>query len=1072
MQHRVAAVAVVVLALALALDAGTFVRDFTQADGPPEGWVITGPTVAVVSGVLNLTVGSAAEIGTVVGVGGQAAWFDRIDRIEAQIAFPGVTTAWPFDHGGVFFCAQAPAGRYATTCYVIDYLTQDSGDPALGRFRLAKFVNGAEQPLTQTAQDITDYEGAWSIELTDTEIVFTIDGVEKIRYANADLRGGYMGFWAYQSPATNHMTVDDLTVTYTPATCPAFLTSKVALTAGLANQLAPIRIPTGANDVDPYVVTVTSADPAVAAPVGHTGGALAYTFAPGTSYSQTVEIAPGAGGETTLGLSVEGTDCSDVSAVVEVLGLVAYEETFTQPDGPPEGWYIASQSALVVNEVLSLKRGTADPFVWYAIEGVPLKVGKMESLRCMIKFARTTNTTIGCHGGMVLAPAVTASRQLGYMIDVIERASDNGYRIYKDNNAAVQLGGIRPPFVWDDQFHEWKITFTPTGFTFSLDGVQLTEVHDLSYRGGYLSFWCYTGADTAPQPQNMFVDDIRIEFGSTACPTASPLAHETLAGLENNFNVLAPFGANADGSYLVTVTSTDPAVAVPAGGTGGELDLSFPAGAGFVQTTFTTQALAPGTVDMVLQSATACLRRAVTLTVLQTNDYANTFTQDDGAPARTTILNGGWTVSDEKLTINAVEGGEVWMYLGDPPLSLAAHKISFTMNLTHPNPADAVGRHAGVMLCAKAPVPRWQTSGYEIDWIDRESDRGYRLSRFDNGVATALAPNTGTAFDLGSAWEIEFVGNKLRLTVDGQVIVEVADEAYRGGYVGFWAYAAGTVVVIDDIKIGDAPPVASIAAAPLGGQAPLEVTFSAAGSSDEDGTITSYAWDFGDGGTSADVDVVHTYADVGTYTATLTVTDDFGNTAAASVTIVADTAPVAAIAADPVAGRAPLEVTFSGAGSTDDGTIESYAWDFGDGETGEGVEIVHAYAAEGEYTATLTVTDNFGNTGTASVAIAVEPAGTRFTRGDTNADGKVDIADAITTLGYLFGAEGDPSKAKVRDCFDAADANDDGKLDIADAIKVLGHLFASEGPLPGPFAECGLDPSDDELTCETFPPCP
>ena len=115
MQQRVVTVAALVLAFALALDAGTFVRDFTQADGPPEGWVITGPTVTVASGVLNLTVGSAAEVGTVVGVGGQGAWFDRIDRIEAQIAFPGDTTVWPFDHGGVFFCAQAPAGRYGTT---------------------------------------------------------------------------------------------------------------------------------------------------------------------------------------------------------------------------------------------------------------------------------------------------------------------------------------------------------------------------------------------------------------------------------------------------------------------------------------------------------------------------------------------------------------------------------------------------------------------------------------------------------------------------------------------------------------------------------------------------------------------------------------------------------------------------------------------------------------------------------------------------------------------------------------------------------------------------------------------
>ena len=988
MQHRVAVIAVGVLALALALDAGSYVRDFTQADGPPEGWVITGPTVAVESGVLTLTAGSGVEVGTIIGVGGQPVWFDRIDRIEARIAFPGVTTAWPFDHGGVFFCAQTPGGRYTTTCYVIDYLAKDDATPSEGRFRLAKFVNGTEQPLTQTEIGAINYEGAWSIELTDTEVVLTVNGVERIRYADADLRSGYMGFWAYQTPPENKMTVDDLTVTYTPADCPIFLTKKVVLTAGAGNQVAVIRIPTGANDLAPYNVTITSANPAVAAPVGHTGGALVYSFAPGTPYVQTLEIAGGTnGGETTLALDVEGADCGDVSAIVEVLGLVAYEETFTQADGPPEGWYVASQSALVESEVLSLKRGTADPFVWYAINGVPLQVGKMESLSCKIKFARTTERAIGCHGGMVLAPAVTTSRQKGYMIDVIERASDNGYRIYKDNNAGVQLGGPRQPFVWSDQFHEWKITFTPTGFKFSVDGTELADVKDLSYRGGYLSFWCYTGANQAPQGQNMFVDDIRIEFGSSACPAVSPAARETLPGMANTFNVLAPFGANADGSYLVTVASTDSAVAVPEGGTGGVLELDFPIEPGFVQTTFTTRALAPGSAEMELDSATACLRRAVALTVHEMNDYANTFTQADGPAADVRVITGGWTVRDEKLVNNAVGGGEQFLYVGDPPVFLAARKISFTMNLTHPDPNDPVGRHAGVMVCAGAPQPRANTSGYEIDWIDRESDRGYRIIRYDNGTPVPLAPNTGSAFDLGSAWEIEFVDNALRLTVDGEVIFTVADETYRAGYFGFWAYAAGTVVTIDDIKIGDARPVA-------------------------------------------------------------------------------------AVTADPPGGRAPLEVTFSGAASTDDGTIVSYVWDFGDGASGEGVEVVHTYAEEGEYTATLTVTDDFGHTATASVTIAVEPAGTRFVRGDANADGKIDIADAICVLGYLFDLPSNPCKAKVRDCLDAADANDDGGIDIADAIKVLGHLFAQGGPLPDPFGECGPDPTEDELGCETFPPCP
>jgi hypothetical protein len=68
-------------------------------------------------------------------------------------------------------------------------------------------------------------------------------------------------------------------------------------------------------------------------------------------------------------------------------------------------------------------------------------------------------------------------------------------------------------------------------------------------------------------------------------------------------------------------------------------------------------------------------------------------------------------------------------------------------------------------------------------------------------------------------------------------------------------------------------------------------------------------------------------------------------------------------------------------------------------------------------------------------------------------------------LSYLFAAGPAPS------CLDAADANDRGAVDIADAISILSHLFANAGPLPAPFGQCGIDPTIDELGCESYPPC-
>jgi PKD repeat protein len=173
------------------------------------------------------------------------------------------------------------------------------------------------------------------------------------------------------------------------------------------------------------------------------------------------------------------------------------------------------------------------------------------------------------------------------------------------------------------------------------------------------------------------------------------------------------------------------------------------------------------------------------------------------------------------------------------------------------------------------------------------------------------------------------------------------------------------------------------------------------------------------------------------------------------------TPPTASFTAAPLSGKAPLEVSFD---ATASGAIASYAWSFGDGQTGTGKQTTHTYAGDGVFTVTLIVTDNIGLTATATVTVVVEKGGAQFKRGDANMDATVNIADAITVLGYLFG--GGTTKLN---CLDAANANDDAKLDIADAVKVLGHLFAQAGPLPEPFAACGIDPT--AIGCEKFTPC-
>jgi len=177
------------------------------------------------------------------------------------------------------------------------------------------------------------------------------------------------------------------------------------------------------------------------------------------------------------------------------------------------------------------------------------------------------------------------------------------------------------------------------------------------------------------------------------------------------------------------------------------------------------------------------------------------------------------------------------------------------------------------------------------------------------------------------------------------------------------------------------PPVASISVDTDKGPAPLTVSFTGAGD-DTDGTVVSYAWDFGDGSKSNDQNPTHTYNNAGTYTAVLNVTDDDGAHGEADVVITVEKdvdpaeLPVAAIDTDKTTGDAPLTVAFTGTGTVTGATIVSYSWDFGDGTpTSSDQNPTHTFNVADTYTVTLTVTDSRGKIGTADVTITVtEPA--------------------------------------------------------------------------------------------------
>ncbi|MBE1159394.1 PKD domain-containing protein [Dyella acidiphila] len=147
-------------------------------------------------------------------------------------------------------------------------------------------------------------------------------------------------------------------------------------------------------------------------------------------------------------------------------------------------------------------------------------------------------------------------------------------------------------------------------------------------------------------------------------------------------------------------------------------------------------------------------------------------------------------------------------------------------------------------------------------------------------------------------------------------------------------------------------------------------------STDSGGTISSYAWNFGDGSTSTSASPSHTYTAAGTYTVSLQVTDSTGatNTKTGSVTVSSGGSggsPVASFT-DSVSG---LSVAFTNTSTDTGGTISSYAWNFGDGSSSTTASPSHTYTAAGTYTVSLQVTDNTGASNSTSQSVTVSSGG-------------------------------------------------------------------------------------------------
>ncbi|WP_318238897.1 PKD domain-containing protein [Methanolacinia petrolearia] len=172
---------------------------------------------------------------------------------------------------------------------------------------------------------------------------------------------------------------------------------------------------------------------------------------------------------------------------------------------------------------------------------------------------------------------------------------------------------------------------------------------------------------------------------------------------------------------------------------------------------------------------------------------------------------------------------------------------------------------------------------------------------------------------------------------------------------------SGINVATSYITVTDVIPVANFSAEPTSGYSPLTVIFT----DESTGYPTLWSWDFGDGDTtnSTEPNPVHTYAEAGTYSVTLTTTNSAGDGIESKtdyITVTDLVAPVADFSAETISGNVPLTVQFN---DLSENLPTSWSWDFGDGDTTNSTQHnpIHTYIASGTYSVTLTATNIAGN---------------------------------------------------------------------------------------------------------------
>ncbi len=359
------------------------------------------------------------------------------------------------------------------------------------------------------------------------------------------------------------------------------------------------------------------------------------------------------------------------------------------------------------------------------------------------------------------------------------------------------------------------------------------------------------------------------------------------------------------------------------------------------------------------------------------------FTADAGLPA-------DWRIEDFDYRNGGYDRGHM---VQSEPRTTTAYENATTFLLTNILP-QAANNNQGPWgaqeiylndLARKQNKEIYVLSGgiYSASPATLKDEGKVQIPEFTWKVAVIMDRGEGVA-DVRTAGDLEVIAVKMPNTLAGaanirgtpwQTFTTTVDQIEAE--TGYDLLSALPDRIERIVESNDRPPVASVGG-PFTGSEGAAISFSGSGT-DPDGDALEYTWSFGDGTTGTGTHPSHTYADDGTYTVTLTVTDPYGAEDVATTTAtVGNVAPSVAA----FAGASLLQgERYSAAGSFGDPGADSWTAtvDYGDGSgeqplalSGKGFSLSHTYSAAGTHTVTVTMRDDDGGVDVRTATVTVQ----------------------------------------------------------------------------------------------------